>query len=69
MSALKDSASFPHFLSTGQSKYVASHFVVQEPGTVQLLLPSLSPLLPTDTHTVIHQLCISACVRSRFAHA
>lgn len=73
MSVLKDSTSFPHFLSTGQSKYVASHFVVQELGTVQSLLPSLSPLWPTDAHrhspTLYFCMCASqicACMNNHW---
>lgn len=77
MSELKDAASFPHLLSTGQSEYVALHFgktkvvkpqLLQEPGTIhyncalQLLSLSLSSLSPTDTHCHSLTLCISACV-------
>lgn len=63
ISELKDTASFPHFLSTGQSKYVALHFVkpkVVRPQlfwicTVKLCITVvISPFVFSFAHTVIH---------------
>lgn len=63
--SLKVTASSPHFLSTGRSKYVALHLktkLFREPGTAQLL----SLLSYPQTHTVIHSLWVSiyTCINS-----
>lgn len=63
--SLKVTASFPHFLSTGRSKYVALHLktkLFREAGTAQLL----SFLSYPQTHAVIHSLCVSiyTCINS-----